>query len=285
MKKFSLIFITSVLFFALSCSESETDEEKLKEELKAELKEEMQQDAENESNTNEGTNEKETVSEDGVSDSHAQTGRTSPKKVNFGTDMLYGLTIYGDKYFVRFKQENAVMYSLSDGSKKGTISYEGNSLKNATDVFSEKQALIIKIHQNDAIGGIIGVEKTNCKRANQSEFQYSFKISWENESVNNDAGCAFHKDEEYQTVAKVQSMAAGTGGTIFSFEDTKGKSYDFKNGSGGVNLMDQFPELSPMKSNNPYRNKKYRLFYKFVELDDHRGFRAEPIVTHIEEIY
>ena len=80
-------------------------------------------------------------------------------------------------------------------------------------------------------------------------------------------------------------MAAGTGGTIFTFEDTKGKSYDFKNGSGGVNLMDEFPELSPMKSNNPYRNKKYRLFYKFVELDDHRGFRVEPIVTHIEEIY
>lgn len=199
--------------------------------------------------------------------------------------MLDKLTLYGDKYYLRFKRDNAIMYSLTDGSKKGTISYEGNNLEAASEFFPEKQALIIRIHQDYAIGGIIGIEKTSCKRANQSEFQYSFKITWENESGLNDAGCAFHKDEEYQTTAKVQSIAAGTGGTIFTFTDTKGKTYNFKNDSRGVNLMEQFPELSPMSSNNPYRNKKYRLFYKFVELDDHRGFRVEPIVTHIEEVY
>jgi hypothetical protein len=48
MKKLSLLFGAAIMFFAISCNESETDEEKLKEELKAELKEEMASETENE---------------------------------------------------------------------------------------------------------------------------------------------------------------------------------------------------------------------------------------------
>lgn len=282
MKKRSLITLIALIFFAFACNQSKTDKEKLKKELKAELKEEMKKEMEKERDSKEQTSNTETV---GDPNSHVKIGRTSPTKVNFGIDMLDDLTLYGKKYIVRFKRDNAVMYSLSDGSKKGTISYDGNNLKDATQVFSEKQALIIKIHQDYAIGGIIGIEKTNCKRFSQSEFKYSFKITWENESSLNDDGCAFHNKEEYQTTAKIKSMGAGTGGTIFTFTDTNGKTCNFKNDSRGENLMDQFPDLSPMDSNNPYRNNKYRLFYKFVEVEDHRGFRVEPIVTYIEEIY
>ena len=283
MKNLSLIVVLMVLLSA--CGNNKTNREKLKEELKAELKKEMQKEAEKESDSKEQTSDTKTASEDNDLADIAQTGRTSPQKVSFGTDMLKNLTLYGKKSVVRFNSNNAVTYSLADGSRKGTISYDGDNLEDATRVFPEKQALIINIHQDQAIGGIIGIEKTSCKRVNQAEFQYSFKISWENESNLNDDGCAFHSKEEYQTVATVQRMAAGTGGTYYSFTDTKDKNYDFYADKRGVDLSDHFQELSPMSNENPYRNKKYRLFYKFVEVEDHRGFRVEPIVTYIEEIY
>lgn len=288
MKNLSLII--ALLLMLSSCGNSKTNKEKLKEELKAELKEEMkkemQEEADKESDSEEQTNPTEAASEANTPDNAAQTERTSPKKVSFGVDMLKNLTLYGNKSVVRFKQNNAVTYSLVDGSKKGIISYDGDDLEDATRVIPEKQALIIKIHQDFAIGGIIGIEKTSCERGRQTEFQYSFKISWENESNLNDAGCAFHTEEEYQIVANVGRMSAGTGGVYYIFRDSNGENYDFyADNNRGINLSDHFPELSPLSNDNPYENKKYRLFYKFVEVEDHRGFRVAPIVTYIEEIY
>ena len=201
--------------------------------------------------------------------------------------MLKDLTLYGQNSVIRLNQDQVVSYGL-DGSEKGKFPYDTGeadpTLQNAVNMVSDNE-LIIKIHQNFAIGGIINIKKAPCKRANQTGFRYSFQIAWENESGLNDSGCAFHNSEEYQIVAKVQRMAAGTGGTYFSFTDTNQKNYDFYLDKRGVELMDHFPELSPMSNNNPYKDKKHKIFYKFVEVQDHRSFRAEAIVTHIEEIH
>ncbi len=276
MKKLNLLLIVVLFLFTMSCNQNKTDKEKLKEEVKEELRQEMEKERESKE-TDKKTTEK-------TSETEAQTRRTSPKKVSFDADMLKNLTLYGKKSVIRFNQDNAVKYSLTDGSQEGTISYDGNNLKDAVTVFPEKE-LIVKIHQNHAIGGIIGIKKTDCKRFNQSGFSYSFKITWENESDLNDTGCGFHNQEEYQIVAKLEGAGFGTGGDFFSFSDNSGKGYDFFVHKQGVGLKDYFPELNPMDNKNPYKNKKYRIFYKFVEVDDHRSFRVEPIVTYIEEIH
>lgn len=277
MRNLSLITVLLLLFAA--CGTSDTNNEEPPHELE-------QESTNQRNNEQDETGDTEMTSEDGVAvDNVAETKRSSPQKVDFGVDMLTDLTLYGEKSVIRLTQNNATTYSLADGSKQWSMSYDGSSLADAVTVFPDKEALIIKIHQAHAIGGIIGIEKISCKRGSyQTGFQYSFKVTWENESDRNDAGCAFHSAEEYQIIASVQSMGAGTGGTIFSFEDREGNEYNFYNGSNGVNLMEHFPELSPMNNDNPYKNKEYKLFYKFVEVEDHRGFRVEPIVTYIEEV-
>ena len=285
MKNLSLITVFLILLAA--CGNSGTDREKLKEELKEELLQEMEEEKGSKEKTDQAV--KETKQSKETSPDHdARPQNREPQKVSFDARMLKNLTLYGKKNVYRLKEDNMVSYSLVDGSQKGKVPYDAGSstpkLKNAVKIVSD-DALIIKVHQDFAIGGVIGIKKTSCKRVNQSNFMYSFKITWENESGLNDDGCAFHSEEEYQIVAKVDGMAAGTGGTFYSFTDTKGNDYNFYADQRGIKLSDHFSELSPMSDENPYKNKKYRLFYKFVEVEDHRGYRVEPIVTYIEEIY
>ena len=286
MKNLSLI--TALLLLLAACGNSGTDKEKLKEEIKKELQEEMAKE-EKAAAEKEETTEKEEATANKANQETQTTAthpeRTSPHKVDFDAGMLENLTLYGQKGFIRLNPDQVVSYSL-DGSEKRKFPYDAGdpTLTNAASKVSEDE-IVIKVHQNFAIGGKISIQKNACKRANQTGFRYSFQMTWENESGLNDSGCAFHSEEEYQIVAKVERMAAGTGGTFFSFTDTNQNDYDFYVDKRGVNLMDHFPELSPMSSENPYQDKSYRIFYKFVEVEDHRSFRAEAIVTHIEEIH
>ena len=283
MKNLSLV--TALLLLLAACNNSGTNEEKLKEEIKKELRKEMEQKSETKEKTDQTV--KETKQPKETSPDYAAPSQTrEPQKVNFDAEMLKNLTLYGNNNVRRFKEDKLVTYSLTDGSQKRAVSYDTGSddpiLKNAVEVSGNK--MTIKVHEDFAIGGVLEIKKAECKRGHKTGFRYTFKVTWRAEPGFNDTGCAFHSKEEYQIVAKVQSMAAGTGGTFYSFTDNKGKSYSFYADKRGINLSDHFPELSPMSNDNPYKNKKYRLFYKFIELEDHRGYRVEPIVTYIEEM-
>lgn len=285
----NLSLIIAVLLLISACGNSGTNKEKLKEEIREELRAEMAK-KDNEEATKKEENEsvgQTNETNEANKNSAATPERTTPNKVEFNADMLKDLTLYGQKSVIRLNQDQVVSYDL-DGSEKGKFPYDTGeadpTLKNAVNMVSDNE-LTIKIHQNFAIGGIIKIKKAPCKRAKQTGFRYSFQMVWENESGFNDSGCAFHNSEEYQIVAQVQKMAAGTGGTYFSFTDTNQNDYDFYSDKRGVDLKDHFPELSPMSNKNPYKDKKHKIFYKFVEVENHRSFRAEAIVTLLEEIH
>ena len=283
MRKLSLLLLVVFVIFTFSCKNEGVDKEELKEELRKEMKDDKSscQDIDSKEKAAD-------VSEkasDGIDDQTKKIAR-NPLQANFDAKALHKLILIGQNNIIKFYDYYVQIESFSADNQKIMASYNSSSkepiLKDAVNRISANE-LTVGIHQNFAIGGEIIIKKQACTSGYKTGYQYSFEIKWEGEK--SDSGCAFHLDEEYEITTKVESTAFGTGGSFFMFRDSNGIEYSFYQDSRrGTNLMDFFPGLEPMNSKNPFKNMQYRVFYKFFEVEDHRSYRVEPIVTYIEKI-
>lgn len=286
MNRLGILVLVVLMALSYSCKNDLVDKEKIKEELKNELLSEM------ESDKSSGDIDEAKSNDLGVSDESAIRLRTNKtdrlrnlNSVNFDAKMLADMVLVGESYVYKFKTDG-VQILTHLGEKAGKYSYNAHTSNptyiDASKIISSNE-MIIAIHQNYAIGGEITIKKQECAQHLKTGFQYSFTLTREQES--GDSGCAFHRYEEYEIIAKVESAHFGTGGDFFVFADNKGNEHTFYNSiEFGVNLHDIFPDLNPMCEKNPYHNKEFRIIYKVANVEDHRSYRIEPIVSFIEKL-
>lgn len=288
MKRLAILVLVVLIALSYSCKNDGVDKEKIKEELKKELLSEMESDKSSEDVDIDETKSKDLSDSDDSATSVRKTkidGIRYTNSVNFDTKMLADMVLVGGSYVYKFKSDGVQILSHL-GEKTGKYSYDANTTNptftDAAKIISSNE-MKIAIHQNFAIGGEITIKKEECAQHLKTGFQYSFTLTRDGES--GDSGCAFHRDEEYEIIAKVESAAFGTGGDFFIFTDNNGNKHTFHNSSKfGVNLHDIFPDLNPRSEKNPYHNKEFRIIYRVANVEDHRSYRIEPIVSFIQEL-
>jgi len=192
MKKFSLIFIASVLFFALSCSENETDTDKLKEELKAELKEEMKAETEKEEKEEVVKNEekKEVTEKNELVNIHFNdikkgmmlggmevTKLESRRGDYFDIQFAGEFIVEGDLVYNEF--EDSYFFNVDEEyHKKYTVKFpRGGGVDEAYEFYS---ALMFNFNSRDALKKAYGIE--NVKKA-ENGTPVKLKIKAKNLSI------------------------------------------------------------------------------------------------------